>query len=67
VKQIVAADFFAAPAAAYLLVLVLVLPAYDRRRIVHVAATDHPTAAWTAQQFHEAFPWVQGPRYVISS
>jgi putative transposase len=32
---------------------------------VHVAVTDHPTAAWTAQQFRDAFPRDQAPRYVI--
>jgi putative transposase len=27
--------------------------------------THHPTAAWTAQQLREAFPWNQTPRYLI--
>jgi hypothetical protein len=26
---------------------------------------DHPTAAWTAQQLREAFPWDQAPRYLL--
>ena len=39
--------------------------AHERRRIVHVAVTSHPTAAWTAQQFREAFPWDQAPHYLI--
>ena len=39
--------------------------AHERRRIVHVAVTDHPTAAWTAQQLREAFPWDEAPRYLI--
>jgi len=65
VKQIVAADFFVVPTATYRLLFVLVLLAHDRRRIVHVAVTEHPTAAWTAQQFREAFPWDHSPRYVI--
>ena len=47
------------------LVFVLVLLAHDRRRIRHVAVTAHPTAAWTAQQLREAFPWDNAPRYVI--
>jgi transposase InsO family protein len=47
------------------LVFVLVLLAQDRRRIRHVAVTAHPTAAWTAQQLREAFPWDEAPRYLI--
>ena len=27
--------------------------------------TSHPTAAWTAQQLREAFPWDQAPQYLI--
>jgi len=65
VKQLVAADFFVVPTATYRLLFVLVLLAHDRRRIVHVAVTGHPTAAWTAQQFREAFPWDQAPQYLI--
>ena len=44
---------------------VLVLLAHDRRRIRHVAVTAHPTAAWTAQQLREAFPWDEAPRFLI--
>jgi len=57
VQQMVAADFFVVPTATYRLLFVLVLLAHERRRIVHVALTPQPTAAWTAQQFREAFPW----------
>ena len=64
-QQIAAADFFMVPTATYRLLFVLVILAHERRRVVHVAATPHPTAAWTAQQFREAFPWNQAPRYLI--
>ena len=64
-QQLVAADFFVVPTATYRLLFVLVLLAHDRRRIVHVAVTDHPTAAWTVQQFREAFPWDFAPRYLL--
>ena len=57
VHQIVAADFFVVPTATCRLLFVLVILAHDRRRVVHTAVTAHPTAAWTAQQFREAFPW----------
>jgi hypothetical protein len=63
--QIVAADFFVVPTVTYRLMFVLVLLAYDRRRIRHVAVTTHPTAAWTAHQLREAFPWDEAPRYLI--
>jgi hypothetical protein len=48
VHQIVAADFFVMPTATYRLLFVLVILAYDRRRIVHVAVTAHPTAVLRA-------------------
>jgi putative transposase len=62
VQQIAAADFFVVPTATCRLLFVLVILAHERRRIVHVAVTDHPTAAWTAQQLREAFPWNEAPR-----
>ena len=65
VGQIVAADFFVVPTVTCRLVFVLVLLAHDRRRIRHVAVTAHPTAAWTAHQVREAFPWDEAPRYLI--
>ena len=65
VHQIVAADFFVVPTAPGRLLFVLVILAHDRRRVVHTAVTAHPTAAWTAQQFRDAFPWDQAPRYLV--
>jgi putative transposase len=56
VGQVMAADFFVVPTATYRLLFVLVILAHDRRRVVHVAVTDHPTSAWTAQQLRNAFP-----------
>jgi hypothetical protein len=65
VGQIVAADFFVVPTVTYRLLFVLVLLAHNRRRIRHVAVTAHPTAAWTAPQLREAFPWDEAPRFLI--
>src|SRR5262245_27239101 len=65
VQQIAAADFFVVPTATCRLLFVLVILAHERRRVVHVAVTDHPTAGWTAQQLREAFPGDAAPRFLI--
>jgi putative transposase len=65
IGQIVAADFFVVPTATCRLLFVLVILAHERRRVVHVGVTDHPTAAWTAQQLREAFPWNEASQYLV--
>jgi len=65
VHQIMAADFFVVPTATGRLLFVLVMLAHARRRVVHVAVTPHPTAAWTTQQLREACPWDKAPRFLI--
>ena len=64
-SQIMAADLFVVPTVTFRLLFVLVILAHDRRRIVHVAVTAHPTAAWTAQQLRNAFPENESPRYLL--
>jgi hypothetical protein len=44
VEQIAAADFLIVPTATCPLLFVLGILGHERRRIVHVAGTDHPTA-----------------------
>lgn len=65
VQQLIAADFFVVQTATCRLLFVLVLLAHERRRVVHVAVTDHPSAAWTVQQLRDAFPWDEASRYLI--
>ena len=55
-SQIMVADFFMVPTLTLRLLFAFVILAHDRRRIVHVTVTAHPTAAWTAQQLRNAFP-----------
>ena len=64
-SQIMAADLFIVPTVTFRLLFVLVLLGHDRRTIVHVAVTAHPTAAWTAQQLRNAFPENAAPRYLL--
>jgi putative transposase len=64
-SQIMAADLFVVPTVTFRLLFVLVILAHDGRRIIHVAVTEHPTAAWTAQQLRNAFPENEVPRYLL--
>ena len=63
--QLVSIDFFTVPTATFRVLFVLVILAHRRRRVVHFNVTEHPTAAWTAQQILEAFPEDTAPRYLI--
>jgi putative transposase len=65
VSQLASIDFFTVPTATFRVLFVFVVLSHDRRRIVHVNVTAHPTSAWTAQQFREAWPWDTAPRFVI--
>jgi putative transposase len=58
-------DFFVVPTVTFRVLFVLVLLAHARRRVVHCNITEHPTAAWTAPQVVEAFPWEQAPRSLL--
>ncbi len=60
-----AVDLFVVPTVTFRMLFVLVILAHERRRIVHVAVTEHPTAAWTAQQLREAFPDNEAPAYLL--
>jgi len=64
-SQILAADLFVVPTVTFRLLFVVVILEHDRRRIVHVAVTNRPTAAWIAQQLRNAFPEDQVPRYLL--
>jgi putative transposase len=65
VKTMVSIDFFTVPTIRFQVLYVFLVLAHDRRRILHFGVTAHPTAAWTAQQLREAFPWETAPRYLL--
>jgi putative transposase len=44
---------------------VFVVLAHDRRRILSINVTTSPSAAWTANQIVQAFPWESAPRYLL--
>jgi hypothetical protein len=63
--ELVAIDFFTVATVRFEILFVLVVLAHDRRRVRHFGITAHPTAAWTARQLVEAFPWETAPRYLL--
>jgi putative transposase len=62
---LVSMDVFTVPTRTGRVLFVLVLLSHHRRRIVHLAITEHPTAAWTAQQVIDAFPYDTAPRWLV--
>src|SRR5205807_9081359 len=65
VRDLVSLDFFTVPTARLRVLFVLVVLAHHRRRVVHFNVTEHPTAAWTAQQIVDAFPDDSAPSYLL--
>ena len=60
-----AIDFLVVPTLTFRMLFVLVVLSHGRRKLLHFAVTANPTAAWTAQQITEAFPWDEAPKYLL--
>jgi transposase InsO family protein len=58
-------DLFGVPTITFTLLFGLVVLRHERREIVSLAVTRHPTAEWLARQISEAFPWDSAPRDLI--
>jgi transposase InsO family protein len=65
VAQLVSVDFFTVPTISFHILYVFIVFAHDRRRVLHFNVTAHPTAAWTALQIIEAFPFNSAPKYLL--
>src|SRR3984957_20672951 len=63
--DIAAMDLFVAPTIGFDLLYAFVIVRLDRRDLVWINVTTHPTAEWVARQITEAFPWDEAPRYLI--
>jgi hypothetical protein len=59
-KEIVAIDFFVVPTLTFRLLFGFIVLRHDRRELLHINVTDHPTAEWTAHQIVNAFPYDLG-------
>ena len=61
----VPAALFGVPTIGSDLLYAFVIVRLDRRELVWINVTAHPTAEWVARQIAEAFPWNEAPRYMI--
>ena len=62
---IIACDFCVVATATFRILYVLVVMEHASRRITHINATAHPTAAWTLQQLREAIPSDHTYRFIL--
>ena len=60
-----AIDFLVVPTVGFRLLFVLVILRHQRRRLIALSITAHPTAEWIARRITEAFPWDEAPDYII--
>jgi transposase InsO family protein len=65
IRDIVAIDFFVVPTLTFRLLFGFLILRHDRRELVHINVTDHPTAAWAAHQLVESFPEETAPKYLL--
>jgi len=63
--DVAAMDLFVVPTISFDLLYAFVIIRIDRRDLVWINVTAHPTAEWVARQITEAFPWNEAPRYII--
>jgi transposase InsO family protein len=64
-EAIAAMDFFTVPTLTFGVLYCFFLIAHDRRRILHINVTRHPTGFWITQQLREAFPYDMKHKYLL--
>ena len=58
-------DLFVVPTISFQLLYGLLILRHDRRRVLWMGVTAHPTAEWVARQLTEACGWDQAPTYLL--
>src|ERR1700674_4894403 len=58
-------DLFVVPTLSFRLLYGLLILQHDRRQILWLGVTAHPTAEWISRQLTEACGWNVAPRYII--
>ena len=63
-EAIAAMDFFTVPTITFGVLYCFFVIGHDRRRILYVNVTKHPTSSWIIQQLREAFPFEASHKYL---
>ena len=58
-------DLFVVPTISFRLLYGLLILHHDRRQILWLGVTAHPTAEWISHQLTETYGWKVAPRYII--
>jgi transposase InsO family protein len=64
-EAIAAMDFFTVPTVTFQLLYCFFIISHDRRQILHLNVTRHPTSTWIVQQLREAFPYESAPKFLL--
>lgn len=64
-EMIAAMDFFTVPTVRFRVLYCLFILSHDRRQILHLNVTRHPTSAWIIQQLREAFPYRPTAKFLL--
>ena len=65
VDGIASMDLFVVPTISFRRLYGLLILHHDRRQILWLGVTTHPTAEWISRQLTEAYGWKVAPRYII--
>jgi putative transposase len=64
-EAIAAMDFFTVPALTFGVLYCFLVIGHDRRKVLHLNVTKHPTSMRIVQQLRQAFPFDSSPRFLI--
>ncbi|MDP2036118.1 MAG: integrase core domain-containing protein [Ignavibacteria bacterium] len=64
-SEIISIDFLTVPTISYKLLYVLVFLSHERRKIIHINVTAHPTVEWSTQQLRNALQDSETPKFLI--
>ncbi len=64
-EAIAAMDFFTVSTVTFRVLYCFFIISHDRRHILHLNVTRHPTSLWIVQQLREAFPYQPTAKFLI--